>query len=77
MTMAELCPEEREVLAAIRAEGGYISPSRLHRAYLKVTANADVDYDFGELVLAITRGTSGSRRADPQGDRIARRLSAA
>ena len=58
-----LSADERAVYNAIRAAGGYISPSRLHAIYEHVTANADVDFDFGAHVITyLTR--HGSRPAD-------------
>ena len=62
-SIESLCPDERVVYDAIRAAGSYISPSRLHAIYEHVTANADVDFDFGAHVITyLTR--HGSRPAD-------------
>ena len=61
-TKVELCPDELTVLAEIRAAGQYISPSRLHRMYLRWRGSADVDYDFGRYVLTY-RDDTGEQAA--------------
>lgn len=46
-SIGDLCPDELRVLREICEAGGYVSPRRLHAAYLQVTASADADFDFG------------------------------
>lgn len=72
-SMGQLCPEEVEVLEAIRATGAYISPSKLHAIYQRVTASADTDYDFGAAVLTMIR-RGGSVAVDRTvGERVVRK----
>lgn len=72
--MGELCPDEIEALAAFRGAGVYISPSRLHKMYVRVMASHDADFDFGGHVLTMIR----NRRSVPvdlqTGERAVKRM---
>ena len=59
-----LCPDELAVYNAVRAAGQYISPSRLHAIYERVTATAGTDFDFGSHVLTYLTRRHGSVPVD-------------
>jgi len=75
-SMGDLCPDEVAAYRAIREAGEYISPSRLHAMYERVTANADADFDFGAHVLTyLSKTRHASIPVDVAvGDRVVKRL---
>lgn len=72
-SMEDLCPDELEAMAAIKAAGGYISPSRLHSMYETAMA-AQISREEFTAVLTKVVGRKGSVPVDVMGDREARSI---
>lgn len=69
-SMGDLCPDAEALIAAARAEGRYLSPSRAQDLVSRYLANLDLEADGGHA-LVMTRGTSGSVPVDAQMEREA------
>ena len=73
-SIGSLCPDELAVYNAVREAGGYISPSKLHAIYERVTASADADFDFGAQVLTFMRRRQSIPVDTTTGERATKRL---
>lgn len=73
LSMEDLCPDEIEAMDAIKAAGGYISPSRIHSMYEYAMAAQVSREDFAAVLTKIV-GRKGSVPVDAMGDGEARRI---